>query len=282
MILSAMSFSAMQIMIAKSAGRIPLFEQMFFRNLLASGVALADVLRHGYAPLGQRQNRMRLIVRSVMGYLGMVCLFYASARASQGDVAVINKMSPFIVTLLAVLFLGEKVSRHQIVALALAFLGGAIVSNPTFRSDSLPLFVALLSAVFSGAAYAAVGSLRGKEPPTVIIFFFSAFSTLVTGIFMAADFVIPTLVELGMLLCIGIFALGGQLALTYAYALADASEVSIFNYSGILFSMVFGWFFLGQPISPSCILGAAMVISAGFIVFASQKKCPHDYTQNLK
>ena len=122
MILSAMSFSAMQIMIAKSAGRIPLFEQMFFRNLLASGVALADVLRHGYAPLGQRQNRMRLIVRSVMGYLGMVCLFYASARASQGDVAVINKMSPFIVTLLAVLFLGEKVSRHQIVALALAFL----------------------------------------------------------------------------------------------------------------------------------------------------------------
>ena len=99
---------------------------------------------------------------------------------------------------------------------------------------------------------------------------------------MAADFVIPTLVELGMLLCIGIFALGGQLALTYAYALADASEVSIFNYSGILFSMVFGWFFLGQPISPSCILGAAMVISAGFIVFASQKKCPHDYAQNLK
>lgn len=271
MILSAMSFSAMQIVIAKSAGRIPLFEQMFFRNLLASGVALANILRCGYAPFGQRQNRLRLILRSVMGYLGMICLFYASAHAAQGDVAVINKMSPFLVTLLAVLFLKEKVSGLQLAALVLAFLGGSIVSNPSFHSDSLPILAAVLSAVFSGAAYTFVSSLRGREPPTVIIFFFSAFSTLVTGLFMAMDFVMPTLAELAMLAAIGVFAMGGQLALTYAYAIADASEVSICNYSGILFSMLFGKWFLGQPFTIPSVAGAVLVMSAGFLVFLNHK-----------
>ncbi len=272
MVLSAMSFAAMQIVIAKSAAGIPLFEQLFFRNLFAAGGAYISVRRQGHRLMGKPENRKLLVLRSAMGYLGMICLFYASAHAAQGDVAVMNKMSPFIVTLLAVVFLREKVARYQVAALALAFAGAAVVSNPTFQSELFPIFVALLSALFSGMAYTAVGALKGREAPGVVVFFFSACSTLLSMVIMIPDFVVPTLVQLLQLVLIGLFALGGQVTLTLSYAMARASEVSIFNYSGILFSMLFSALFLSQPVKASSAFGAVLVILAGIVTLIGQKR----------
>ncbi len=272
MIVSAMCFSAMQIVIARSAAHIPLFEQLFFRNLFAAIVAFIGVRQQKQCPFGKTKNRKLLLLRSAAGYLGMVCLFYASAHAAQGDVAVMNKMSPFLVTLLAVVFLREKVTLYQIGALVLAMIGAVIVSNPTFHSDLFPIFVAFLSALFSGIAYTAVGALKSREKPCVVVFFFSFFSTVLTAVLMIPDFVLPSMEDLGMLVLIGLFALGGQMTLTQSYAMEDASQVSIFNYSGILFSMVFGLIFLGQSIKPSSVAGAVLVILAGLITFLGQAK----------
>lgn len=270
MLVSAMCFSAMQVVIAFSADRIPLFEQLFFRNLFAAAVAFAEVRREKQRPFGKASNRKLLLIRSVAGYLGMVCLFYASAHAAQGDVSVMNKLSPFLVTMLAVIFLREKITLRQTAALLLAMAGAVTVCNPSFQSGLFPIFVAFLSALFSGIAYTVVGALKGKEKPCVVIFFFSFFSTVLTAVLMLPNFVVPTVKEAGMLVLIGVFALGGQLTLTHSYAMADASEVSVFNYAGILFSMIFGFLFLGQHIKESSAIGAALVILAGLIALSGQ------------
>lgn len=272
MIVSAMCFSAMQIVIARSAAHIPLFEQLFFRNLFAAIVAFIGVRRQKQCPFGKAENRKLLLLRSAAGYLGMVCLFYASAHAAQGDVAVMNKMSPFLVTLLAVVFLHEKITVHQVGAVVLAMMGAAIVANPTFHSEFFPIFVAFLSALFSGIAYTAVGALRSREKPCVIVFFFSFFSTVLTAGLMIPDFVVPLAEDLGMLVLIGLFALGGQMSLTKSYAMADASQVSIFNYSGILFSMLFGSIFLGQRIRMHSVAGAVLLVLAGLITVLGQAR----------
>lgn len=272
MVLSAMSFSAMQIVIAKSAAGIPLFEQLFFRNLFAAGGAYISVRKQGHRLMGKPENRRLLVLRSLMGYLGMICLFYASAHAAQGDVAVMNKMSPFIVTLLAVVFLREKVAHYQVAALVLALAGAVVVSNPTFQSEVFPVFVALLSALFSGIAYTMVGALKGREAPSVIVFFFSICSTLISMVVMAPGFVVPTLEQLLLLVLIGLFALGGQVALTWSYTMANVSEVSIFNYSGIVFSMLFSGLFLGERLKVSSVAGAILVVLAGGITLIGQKR----------
>ena len=165
MVASAALFAVVQLLIAASADGIPLYEQLFFRNLFSGVFAYFSAKKLGMNPLGKPENRKLLLLRSVMGYLGMVCLFYASAKAAQGDVAVMTTMSPFIVTLLAVLFLGEKPVCYQVVALVLSFSGALVVSNPTFNSDWFPLFMAFLCAVFSGVAYTVIGALKGREAP---------------------------------------------------------------------------------------------------------------------
>lgn len=272
MVLSAMSFSAMQIVIAKSAAGIPLFEQLFFRNLFAAGGAYISVRKQGHRLMGKPENRRLLVLRSLMGYLGMICLFYASAHGAQGDVAVMNKMSPFIVTLLAVVFLREKVAHYQVAALLLALIGAVVVSDPTFQSEVFPIFVALLSALFSGIAYTMVGALKGREAPSVVVFFFSICSTLISMAVMAPGFVVPTGEQLLLLVLIGLFALGGQVALTWSYAMANASEVSIFNYSGIVFSMLFSGLLLGERLKASSVAGGILVVLAGVITLIGQKR----------
>lgn len=272
MIASALAFAFMQVIIAYTSGEVPLFEQMLFRNLIASFIAFLALSKKGLAPFGHKENRPLLLLRSLAGFLGMITLFYATAEtSSQGDVAILSKMSPFIVTVLAVIFLKEKISKALVLSLILSFTGAIIVSNPEFNTNVFPLFVAFLSAIFSGIAYTCVGALKGKEDPSVTIFFFSLVSTLGTIPFMLFDFVIPSFITFILLIMIGVTAAIGQLLLTYAYTFSSASEVSIYNYSGIIFSMILGFIFLGQSIRLTSILGACLVILSGFIVYMGNK-----------
>lgn len=272
MVLSAMSFALMQIVIALTADHIPLFEQLFFRNLVASFLAFAAIRKQKLRYFGERKNRLLLIGRSSVGYLGMITTFYAAGIGHQGDINTIMKMSPFVVSILAYFFLKETITKYQIIGLFVATAGVFFISNPEFNSDWYPLFIAGLACIFSGVAYTFVGALKGKERPEVIIFFFSIFSSVVTLPLMGLNFVIPTLFEGIMLMMIGVFAGMGQIALTYSYSYAKASEVSIYNYSGIVFSMLFGYIFLSQSVKSTSLIGAALVILAGAIVFFGNSK----------
>ena len=272
MIISAMAFSAMSVVIAFTADRVPLFEQLFFRNLIASIIVFINLKKAKLPMWGSKGNRKLLILRSVTGYIGMTTLFYASAHGNQGDVAIMVKMSPFIVSALAFLFLKEKITKYQKIGLIVAFVGAFFVSNPEFNSNLFPIFVAFLSAIFSGIAYTLVSALKGREEPLVIIFFFSVFSTLATIPFALINFVPVSLMDFGYLLLIGGFAAIGQITLTYSYAVGKASEVSIYNYSGIIFSMIFGFLFLNQSVKSTSAIGAVLVIISGLIVYFGNRK----------
>lgn len=267
MLLSAASFAMMQVIIALLSGSIPLFEQLLFRNLFTTFSSALIIRKRHFTYFGQRQHRPLLLARSIVGYLGMITTFYASAIGNQGDISTIIKMSPFVVTVLAYFFLKEKITKYQIIALCVAFLGAFFVSNPKFNSDIIPIIVAVFACLFSGGAYTLVGALKGKEPPEVIIFVFSLLSVCISLPFTLVNFVMPTFTQFLLLLAISLFAAFGQTGLTYSYAYAKASEVSIYNYSGIFFSMIFGYLFLGQSVKPTSLLGAVLVILAGCIVF---------------
>ncbi len=271
MISSALLFSLMQIFIAKTADTIPLFEQLFFRNFIAASVAFIYLSRKKIPVFGNKKNRPILVLRSVTGFLGMLTLFYATANASQGDVAILVKMTPFITIVCVAIFLKERIYKYQIISIIIAFVGAFIVSGPQFNSNIFPLIVAIISAVFGGVAYTFISLLKGKEQPWVIVFFFSFLSTLFVTPFLFFDFVIPNLVELLYLLGIGVCAAGGQILLTLSYTCAKAADVSIFNYFGIIFSMIFGFIFLGQIAPYTSILGAGFVILAGAVVFIANK-----------
>ena len=89
---------------------------------------------------------------------------------------------------------------------------------------------------------------------------------------MLPNLVIPSPKVFVMLLLIGVFAAGGQFFLTYTYQQAPASEVSIYQYSGVVFTAVFSYAFLGETLGKSSIIGGIVILGAIFWVFENTRK----------
>ena len=267
MLLSALSFACMQIAVKLSSGAVPLMEQVFVRNIISLSVAFFLIKKRGVSLFGEKKYQPSLFARSFFGFIGVIFLFYASANANQADVTILNKMSPFLVTIFASIFLREKLSKIQIPALIIAFVGAFLVANPKFNSNAFPLFMAFLSALASGVAYTLLSYFKNKVDGLTVIMHFSTFSMLASIPFIINSFVVPKDWDLLTTVLIGVFGSLGQIALTYSYRLAKASEISIYNYSGILFSMILGYFVLNQKVGLNSILGGGIVILASLMVY---------------
>ena len=277
MLLSALSFSVMQVFVKLTSSEVGTFEQTFFRNLVSLFIAAGMVRREKLRVFQEmKRGRWALWGRSFFGFLGVVLFFYATGQARQADVAMLNRASPVFVTLFAALFLKEKITPVKVASTFLCLTGAYVAMQPSFDSNPFPLLAALSAAVVSGVAYTMLSYCKNYVNPSVIVFHFSAFSTVCSLVLMLPRFVVPSLPVLAMLLLIGVFAAGGQFLLTYAYQRAPASEVSIYQYSGVVFTAALSYLVFGESLSGSSLLGGALILGAIFWVFQYHRKHPEE------
>ena len=274
MLISSLGFSLMAVSI-KYIDNIPLFEKIFFRNLLSLGVTLWTVRKmdNFSVLLGKKGNRLMLIGRSLAGFLGLITNFYAISYLPLANANIITKISPFVVLFFSAYFLKEKVRKIQIVGFVVSFLSLILIIKPSLDFDILPSASALSSAIFAGIAYTLVRALGNrKEHPSTIIFIFSLVSVLGSFPLMMMNYVRPTFTEFLILLSIGVFATFGQFGLTYAYKYSKASEVSIYTYSSIIFTIILGYLFFGEIPDILTIVGGIIIILVAIKLYFVFKK----------
>ena len=271
MLISALGFTFMSVTVKYVTG-IPLFEKVFFRNLISLGVAFF-MLKKSSAPMfGRRENQLVLLARSIFGLAGVVLNFYAIANLTLADSSMLGKLSPIFVTIMACIFLKEKIDNKQILSIIITFLGALLVIKPEFSLEMLPSLSGIMSAASAGVAYTLLRYLKDKESPDTIIFYFSLISVVFTAPFALAEYVQPTFTQLGLLLATGVFASVGQFGITYAYKFAKATEVSIYNYSAIVFGIILGFIFFGEIPDTLSLLGGAIIIAVAFYIFKHNQK----------
>lgn len=271
MLISALGFTFMSVTVKYVTG-IPLFEKVFFRNLISLGVAFF-MLKKSSAPMfGRRENQLVLLARSIFGLAGVVLNFYAIANLTLADSSMLGKLSPIFVTIMACIFLKEKIDNKQILSIIITFLGALLVIKPEFSLEMLPSLSGIMSAASAGVAYTLLRYLKDKESPDTIIFYFSLISVVFTAPFALAEYVQPTFTQLGLLLATGVFASVGQFGITYAYKFAKATEVSIYNYSAIVFGIILGFIFFGEIPDALSLLGGAIIIAVAFYIFKHNQK----------
>ena len=269
MLLSSLSFSIMQVFVKMSSTEVGTFEQVFFRNLISMIIAGVTVYRAKLDLIPEiKKGGLALWGRSFFGFLGIVLFFYATGHARQADVAMLNRASPVFVTIFAGPILKEKVSKVQVCAVALCLVGAYISMQPSFDSNPLPLLCALGAAMVAGLAYTLLSYTKRFTSAPVIIFHFSLLSTVCAG----PGFVLPSPKAMGMLLMVGLFAAGGQYLLTYAYQQAPASEVSIYQYSGVVFTALLSYLIFHETLTATSIIGAIVILAAIFWVFEYSKR----------
>ncbi len=271
MILSGFAFALMGAMV-KLSGDIPVFEKVFFRNLVSLMVAFYMIKKSEVSIFGKIENQKFLMLRSVMGLLGVFANFYAINHLVLADSTMLNKLSPFFVTIFAFIFLREKLSKLQIPALIFAFFGAILIIKPQFSLEILPALSGAFSGMCAGAAYTVIRYLKGKEEPATIIFYFSLVSVLGTIPFLIFSFQTPSKYQLLYLLGTGVFAALGQFMITLAYKYAPASEVSIYNYFSVISSGIIGFILWSEIPDLKSVSGAVIITLVAVISYFYIKK----------
>ena len=266
MILSALSFSLMQMSVKISGKSIPVMQQVFSRNLIIMIISIIVLLKKRESFLPNKESIIPLLLRSLFGFFGVIALFYAFNNMILADASILQNTSPFWSTFFAFLIIKEKISKIQWLALIIAIIGSMFVIRPSFNSNIFPSLMALSGAMLSGLAYTMIGYLKGKERNSIIILYFSFISSVLSLLFVKS-FVMPSLYELFMLMLIGVFAGFGQFFLTVSYKEAPVSTVSIFNYTGLIFSYLISVLFFNELIDIYSIIGMILTISAALIVY---------------
>ena len=246
-IMSAFCFALMSFFV-RMAGDLPPIQKSFFRNFVAAIFAGVILMKNGVPFHCKKENLGYMLGRYICGKIGILCNFYAVDHLVLADASMLNKMSPFFAVIFSYFLLKEKITVPQGLFVIGAFVGSLFVIKPTFSNmDLLPSLIGLCGGIGAGAAYTMVRKLgeRGEKGP-FIVFFFSTFSCVVTLPWLLFDYHPMSLAQIGILLFAGLSAAGGQFSITAAYCYAPAREISVYDYSQIIFSAGLGFFFFEQ------------------------------------
>ena len=266
---------ALMSLFVKLSGDLPSMQKGFFRNIIAVFISSIPLIKHWKVINIPRNNTgwLVLISRSVFGTIGLVLNFYAISHISLADSSIIQKLSPFIIIILSYIFFKEEMTRFQFFAIIIAFVGIILIIKPSGNDIiSMGALAALLGALCAGIAYTCVRYLGTHNiSGEFIIFFFSSLSSLMLLPYLILDYRTMTYYQLSMLLLAGISATIGQYGVTFAYKFAAAKNISVFDYSQVLFSGIFGYMFFGEFPDFQSLIGYIIVISVGIVLVLRSK-----------
>lgn len=273
---SAFGFSIMNLCV-KLSGDLPAIEKSFFRNIVAALIAFILLYRSKTGFSFKRENLPVLILRAILGTLGIFCNFYALSHMVLSDASMLNKLSPFFTLIFSYFFLKEKLSPFQAISIVIAFIGSLFIIKPSFNLTAVfPAVCGLIGGICAGAAYTCVRYLgiKGEKGP-FIVFFFSTFSCLAAVPYLIFFFEPMTLKQLLILLCAGLGAAVGQFGITAAYKYAAAKEISIYDYTTVIFAAIWSAIFFGEWPDWISILGYMLIFAMSVLMFIYNNRRGH-------
>jgi drug/metabolite transporter (DMT)-like permease len=175
-----------------------------------------------------------------------------------------------MVTLGAVLVLGEKIGRRRIMGIAAAFIGAMLIIRPGTSVMSTTSLFPLLGAVGFTVYALATRFVRSDGPWTALFlqgFFGTCFSSMIVPFFwqpiaMNEVPVIAALVAFGIL---------GHLLMIRAFATAPASDIAPYGYAGLLFAIIFGFVLFNEAPDLLTLMGAIVIVGAGLYVWYRER-----------
>lgn len=264
-ILSAAFFFSLMTVFVRLSGDVPTMQKAFFRNIVAAFLAAFILMRSGEKLYIPRTSLMDMFLRCSIGTMGILCNFWAVDHMRIADANILNKLSPFFAILMSIFILKERPNRVEWLSVLLAFIGAAFVAKPGAGIASFPALIAILGGFTAGTAYTYVRKLglSGVKGP-VIVFSFSVFSTLILLPNILLNYHPMSVKQFVFLVLAGCSAAIAQLSVTAAYQNAPARDISVFDYSQVVYAAMFGFLLWGEIPDALSFLGYAIIIGTAF------------------
>lgn len=244
-------------------------EVVFYRNLLGVMIILYSLKK---IPVAINKSKLHLLLlRGVFGAIAMLLFFYTIAYIPLGEAVVLNKTSPFFVTIIAYYLVNEKINTSTFLALIIGFLGIILIIKPFGIELSLIHILGVISGFLSAAAYATIKKIKDIYDARIIMLSFmsiGALLPLLLFIFTSyINFEIYTSPIIWLLIAVmAVTSTASQWFLTRAYSLSAASIIGVVSYTNIPFAIGFG-LMLGDSFPDIyTFVGIALIVLGGILV----------------
>ena len=263
-ILASSLFLALSQTLIKYAGDVSTIQKMFIRSLVMCILTLTTLLRHRVPLRIERAFALPLLLRGICGTAGNLCNFYATDNMPLSDATMLAKLSPFFSVFFSWLLLKERFGFTDVAALIMAFIGTAFIIKPGGDlAELLPALAGLTGGIMAGFTYACIHWCHKRGAPGELNAFFYAFvSVLVTLPKMLFDYEPMSFFQISVMVACGVCGALGVGFVTLAYKFAQPNQVSVFEYTQVLYTAVFGFLFFSQLPDPLSFCGYAIIIGA--------------------
>ncbi|WP_149757530.1 DMT family transporter [Roseivivax sediminis] len=261
MAVTGMCFVMVTALVKTLGGRIPAAESAFLRYLLGL-VFLVPAWRQLAALRLTRREGGLFALRGVFHTAAVICWFYAMTRIPLAEVTAMNYLNPVYVSILAVVFLGERMAARRILAVCAALAGALLILRPGVRTLDPGHIAMLFTALFFAGSYLVMKILSGRHSAAVVVAMMSITVTVGLAPFAIADWVTPGWGELALLFGVACFATAGHYTMTRAFAAAPVTVTQPVTFLQLVWSVAIGALFFAEPPDPFVIAGGGLIIAA--------------------
>jgi len=240
----------------------------YLSQTVVSFILLSPVL---YRILRTKNFKLQ-ILRSALLFTATVCFFTSLKTLKLADVNAIFQVSPIFVTILSVLVLKETVGHRRWLGVAFGLIGALLIIGPGTGVFSYTVILPIISALSYAAYVISTRYLSQDESPLTSFVY-----TALLGSIAASILVVPswTPIESSDLFVFSVFGLlgaTGHFFLIHAYRISEASFLAPFNYIGILYGSLWGFYFFNEVPSLITILGGLIIVSSGIYIWLREQK----------
>ena len=212
------------------------------------------------------------LLRGVTGAVAMMSWFLSLSMIPVGDATAITFSVVIFASIGAVVFLGERVGPRRVAAIVVGLIGTLIIVRPDVDNLNMGAMVALVSSIFWASTLLIVKVLARTESSPTIVFYASVYFTVFVTPFAIYFWKWPTPTDAVLMIITGILALLGQLALTGAMRLGEATAVVPVDFTRLLWAAGIGYFWFGEfPDLLTWVGGAVVFGSTLYITYRESR-----------
>ena len=232
------------------------------------------------------------IARGLFGFCSYLAYYLAVAAMPLAEVVAIVFTMPLFVTAMSALILGEKVGIRRWTAVVIGFLGVVVILSPSGEFNTLAVVLAFGASITYATQTTITRFLGAHDQPltlafnSILVFTCAAgfLSLLLVGniinvtsdhaslAFFSRDWVMPEPLHLALMIFLGVNGAAGFYCLSRAYCNAEASAIAPFEYTYIIWAILFGYFFWNEVPNITTIIGVIILVSSSLYIWYRERQ----------
>lgn len=268
------AFTFNDAMIKSLAGQVPLFQVLFLRGVLTTGLVAVIAWRMGALRQSLPRADRGPVFWRMVGEVGSAYLFITALfNMPIANISAIMQALPLTITLAAALFFREPVGWRRLAAILAGFIGVMLVVRPGTEGFTIYSVYGLGAVAFVTLRDLATRRLSREVPSMLVTLITSASIMVFFGLASVPQGWAP--VDGRALMLIGgasVMIIGGYLCSIMVMRVGEISFVAPFRYTSLLWALILGWVVFGDWPQAITLVGAAIVVASGIFTLTREAR----------